>query len=215
MQFCRFCDKFGGKENIYQEINHPERADTILCRTKSFFVIPTLGQFVEGYLLIVPKEHFTCIGKIPRVNFLELIRLIDEVRKILHNIYGSAILMEHGPRTEYEKAGCCIDHAHLHVVPVGRDVDISGKILKHFVGRKIIELSDLIEQIEKHGSYLFFEDTKKNKWVFDAQIVPKQYLRRLLAVELGISDKWDWRNYPGLEEIDRTIRKLSPFLKNI
>ena len=46
---------------------------------------------------------------------------------------------------------------------------------------------------------------------YDAGIVPSQYVRRIVTSELGMPDRWHWREYIGLEELQRTFATLSPW----
>ena len=93
--------------------------DRLLCETSNFFVIPTLGSMgIEGYLLIIPKEHHHAMGMIPENHLPELNNLISDVKKIIKSVYGlPTLLFEHGPRVGNLDSGQSVDHAHLHIVP--------------------------------------------------------------------------------------------------
>ena len=122
--------------------------------------------------------------------------------------YSSPIFFEHGPVSRYEKAGCCVEHAHLHAVPI--NVDMFDDLTKHFESKEINNFKEL----PKDKPYLFFENNKKKKHVFTINtIIPSQYLRQVLAVKLGKPEKWDWRQDYGLDEIRNTIEKLEEEFK--
>jgi diadenosine tetraphosphate (Ap4A) HIT family hydrolase len=106
-QSCRFCTQ-------------PEK-ERILFETENFYVMVSLGPIVEGYLLIVTKQHIGACFNIPPNIITEFLELKDLVRRILISHYGSCIFFEHGKvgsslKFNYSNKHCY--HAHLHCVPV-------------------------------------------------------------------------------------------------
>jgi len=197
MDDCVFC-----KENLYEK-DH----ERILRKTENFIVLSSLGHFIEGYLLLIPKKHYLSIAQLPSGLFSELGELQQEVRDVLGYVYENPIFCEHGAVSEYKKAGCCIDHAHLHAFPV--NVDLSDVLKEHFrSNRKIKELGELKEQEERKTPYLYFENVNESKYVFDAPVVPKQYFRQQVSYETGKPELWDWRRYPEIENLEKCIAKL-------
>ena len=57
--------------------------------------------------------------------------------------------------------------------------------------------------------YLFLQTNEGRRFVYDAGIVPSQYVRRIVTAELGMPERWHWREYLGLEELKRTFAALS------
>lgn len=206
---CTLCCELIGKEdnNLYYAISN--KKDRIIKETQNFVVIPTIGQIVEGYLLIVTKIHYPCIGALPSNLFKELVKIKNECREILYKTYKKkSIIFEHGAvgKIFKKRAGCCTDHAHLHIVPV--EVDLLEDIKKHYRGKKIKSLKELRKQYFKKSPYLFYENNNKEMYLFNAPLVVSQYLRKILAKNLKKESKWDWRICHGKEEMLRTIKKL-------
>jgi hypothetical protein len=57
--------------------------ERLLCETSNFFVIPTLGSLgIEGYVLIVTKEHFLGFGMLPSNFYPELNELLGDVKNL-------------------------------------------------------------------------------------------------------------------------------------
>jgi len=157
----------------------------------------------------VPKHHLTCIGALPIEIFPELKEIKNRCKMILSEIFGKkCIFYEHGAvgNTLEKRAGCCTDHAHLHVVPV--EIDLLEDIQQNYKGESLEKLEDLYKKYKAKIPYLFYENNHGNMYVFDAPLVVSQYFRMLLAKRLGVEDKWDWRSYYGKEEILKTIEKL-------
>ena len=152
---CQFCEEF---ETKILTINN-KKISRILFASDNFFVFPSLGQIVEGYLLISPKNHHLSIAQIPNNLYFELEELKNKVKKVLTDNYQKPLFFEHGPISKYEKGGCCIDHAHLHCVPA--EVDILEDLAKHFDYKEI----NLFSEIPQNTQYLFLEQDDK-KFLF-------------------------------------------------
>jgi diadenosine tetraphosphate (Ap4A) HIT family hydrolase len=203
------CELAGMEENNLCYLIFNRKLNRVVKETKNFVVLPTIGQIVEGYLLIVPKEHFSCIGALSAELFDELREIKNLCRTALNKAYNSkCIFYEHGTvgKTFEKRAGCCTDHAHLHAVPV--EVDLLSDIQQNYKAKQIEKLEDLCKKYETKTPYLFYENNCGDMYVFDAPLVVSQYFRMLLAKKLGVENKWDWRNYQGKEEILKTIEKL-------
>jgi len=210
MYFCSYCEEFkeGNTDGLFLRLFKEEGISTrILKETDNFLVFPTLGAFVEGYLLIAPKKHFLSIGALPDEMYPELKELLKEVKKDLSKYYCKPILFEHGPISKILKGGCCIDHAHIHIVPV--KVDILDEI-KYFLGtpRQIHTIEELKNEVVNGRQYIFYENHEEDKFIFNPSIVPSQFVRQILAVKLGIPHKWDWRSNIEKEKILNTIKLL-------
>jgi diadenosine tetraphosphate (Ap4A) HIT family hydrolase len=205
MEGCQFCEEI--KERALQIWGIRFSRHTII-ESENFIVIPTLGHIVEGYLLIVSKEHFISCGGIPSEMYPELEEIKEKVARILSDNYTTPLFFEHGPASQNRKGGCCIDHAHIHAVPV--NVNITGELAKHFSYREIDSFEDLKEQFEKGQHYFFLEDHSKKRYLFDLpDVVPSQYIRKVIAQKIGKPERWDWRTCLGLDELAQTLKKLS------
>jgi len=196
---CRFCQP---KKEDYNKI---------IRETENFFIIPTLGQFVEGYLLIIPKKHYTCFGALPDELLKEYHFLKKEIEKIYGKIYQKPIYFEHGPANNI-RGGCCVDHAHMHIVP--KNIDIIPELKKYFDVKKIKQIKELRNKYKKQRPYLFFENIKGDMFACNANPVPSQYIRQIIASKLDLYDKWDWRQYPFLDKIKKCQKKLTKVYHN-
>jgi len=208
---CQFCREFETGKIEIKTKDTKLKIDRVILPSENFLIFPSLGQIVEGYLLIVPKEHYISVAQIPNKHYNELREVQEKVRRVLTKHYSKPIFFEHGPLSKQERAGCCVEHAHLHAVPT--KARLLDEITKHFQYRKIKNFSELPTKT----AYLFLEENNE-KYVFPIkEVIPPQYLRQVLAAKLGVPEKWDWREYLGIEELQNTIRKLKnhhTFLNN-
>jgi ATP adenylyltransferase len=137
MSECTFCAELLGKEtnNLLRVVLGEGYTTRVVRESKNFVVLPTIGPIVEGYLLIVPKQHYLSFGHIPAQHFREFMNLKEETRQVLREVYTTPIFFEHGPISESKRGGCSVEHAHLHAVPA--NVDLLDQLQMGFRGRSI------------------------------------------------------------------------------
>jgi hypothetical protein len=56
--------------------------------------------------------------------------------------------------------------------------------------------------------YLFVQENDCTRRVYDAECVPTQLVRRIISTEIGMPERWHWRDYPGVDELVRTYNAL-------
>lgn len=198
---CELCREFTSRICPYLV---PER-NRILYENDKFVVLPSLGSFIEGYLLLFPKVHLPSIAQLDRRDLLELECLLNKVTKIITSEYGKPLVFEHGSLSSANRAGASIDHAHLHVVPC--NVDLLQVLDSKFKPEELNCWSDLI--LWRDRPYLLTQSQAGKILICEVrENLPSQFLRRHLATELNRSDLWNWRIYIGLEEISKTLARF-------
>ncbi len=199
---CSFC--------IELRTNHCKHGDIgnrILYETDNFVVFPGLGQIVEGYVHIVTKEHYIALGEMPRALHKEFNDVQEKVRQVLSKEYQAPLFFEHGPVCAINRGGACIEHAHLHSFPVS--ADLTSNLCSEFPYKIVEGIADIKKQFESGVPYFFFEDNSGNKFIFEVQqSVPSQYMRRLLAKEVGKEDEWDWGVFWEIDNMKKTLKRL-------
>jgi len=205
---CVFCREFAGHTaTVFQELTGGQIPSRILHRTDHFLVFPPLGQFVEGGLLLATGEHLISFAYLPEEYYAELEDLIREIVDQLRRHYGCApVFFEHAPLAHGEKGTCCVDHAHLNIFPVQVDVH---EHLRHFPHFSIGSLRELGEISARQRGYLFLQNIDGRRYVYQTGVVPSQYIRRIITAKLGMPERWHWREYLGLEELQHTLDTLA------
>jgi hypothetical protein len=56
--------------------------------------------------------------------------------------------------------------------------------------------------------YLFIQENDGSRRVYDGQYTPTQLVRRLITAAIGQPERWDWRDYPGRDELIATCNTL-------
>ena len=202
-QFCLEIDK--DPSSVYFTLAKDCPPDRTIFRNGSFRVIPPLGQFVEGSVMIVTEEHVPSCADLTENKLEELDRLIGITVRLLTSVYEPPVIFEHGPSASENKGTCCVDHAHIHAFPV--DVDVRSALRSDFREIEICDLKEIRGIQRASGGYLFLQQ-EGLRFVYPCDFVPSQYIRQVIAEDLGVPERWHWRSYLGLEELKLTYDKL-------
>lgn len=206
---CKFCE-------IGQKLASARPWDEVIAESPNYVVIPSVGGFVDGWVLIVPKRH--CLSM--AVNFAdqELADLRQRTSRALKTEYHQSVwCFEHGAAFTGSQTGCGVDHAHLHLVPLA--CSLSHVLLQNDAAKnwRQIRASDL-GQFAAGREYLFYSsnssDFELDGYVGVAEKPVSQYFRRAIAEAVGRPAFYDYRDYPELEraaETGRRLRGLSSF----
>ena len=212
---CGFCTELNGidQENnlLHRVISHESGLQSrILYETDHFVVLPTLGALVEGYLLIVSKEHYQCIGQLPDDLLSEFNKVVDQVKSVIRSVYQkNVVCFEHGAVSCTNKFGGCVNHTHLHIVPCG-DI-LSGMIQDCGMELVPIPSTETLSGIAiQDQPYLYWEDSDGRKYVIQDGFIPSQFFRKIIANYYSVAEQWDWRQELNLENLLKTYRTLQP-----
>ena len=205
---CVFCKLLAGK---------PIHEQKSLYESQNFLVVPGSGSFIDGYLMILPKEHVMSCAELSKEMLKEMNDVISDVKFILKSVYGNEVLIwENGSGMGGKgKPQTSIVHAHIHACPCPNQLNICNVTKMTGVTVHHIEKRNLKNYYK--DSYLLIIDFD-NQWYIasDAKLyIPRQYIRQLLAMELNISgDVWDWRHFPFWNNVEKTAQNILSFLKN-
>jgi diadenosine tetraphosphate (Ap4A) HIT family hydrolase len=193
---CLFCS--------IQETSTPSNPeDEIIDESENFYAKAALGHFVFGYTLIISKEHFPSFACVPEYLFPELEAFRNNVFDKLHNICQHPItIMEHGALNRCQRGGACIDHAHLHLMPL--TADLYPTLSERFSFDELGSISGVRRFKDAQVPYLYYQrEGLDSHGVGLSQDVPSQMLRQIACQALGTPELWDWRNRPLREDLQR------------
>lgn len=216
---CPFCNKFNGKVDLSyfnryfaQKYNIEQRC---VYETKNFACVPSLGSFVEGYLLIVPRQHFLSFREVPYQHYDELNSIINVIAEFYNYCYHSSfVIFEHGSSFDGKTGGMSVTHAHLHILPYKQSLIsiISDFDFIRFENFNAFNENILIRQCEK--PYLFFKDIDGMYYYSENANIPSQFFRKIICNDLGLQGKGDWKEYPFVDNIKETIATFNKYLLN-
>jgi diadenosine tetraphosphate (Ap4A) HIT family hydrolase len=183
--------------------NPPNPEDEVIDESENFYAKAALGHFVFGYTLIIPKEHFLSYAYVPEHLFPELEAFRDSVLDKLHNICQHPITtLEHGAINRCQRGGSCIDHAHLHLMPLSPD--LYPLLSERFSFGELESMSEVRRFNDAQVSYLYYQrEGLRSHAVQLSQDVPSQLLRQLACQALGEPELWDWRARPLRDVLQR------------
>lgn len=204
---CPFCAELeGGGQSIFADMMRDRLASRIVYEDEHFLLMPPLGQFMEGGLLLLTRRHIPSFAFLPTALFDPLEQLLTAIRRELAARWDVApLIFEHGPALERTKGVCCVDHAHLNIFPARVSVH------SHLSQRMHIRLGSLAELSRLRRAefgYLFIQENDGTRRAYDAQFVPTQLVRRIITSQLGFPERWHWRDYPGYDELRATYCAL-------
>lgn len=179
--------------------------DESLRRYAGVNVTPTRGSLLAGWVLIVPHEHELAAAYLSEDRRRVLIRAIDDVRRHTQRLYGNASVFEHGPSASGSSVGCSVDHVHIHVAPLPFDLaraakgTLTGRNLTWVLHSTWSEVWDIY-----HGTDYVAASSTDGIWAATGTI-GSQFFRRVIAAELGVPDRFDWRRDTGVYNIRSTV----------
>lgn len=202
-----FLDKPTANASIHVD-NRPW--DEVLYETDHFAVVPTVGALVEGWLLIVTKQPYLCMGAVGEELLYELSSLKDHVSSVLRQCYGEVAVFEHGPSKPRQGVGCGVDHAHLHVLPVAYSlIERVPAITDTVLDWQIVENVRTVRKFSDADiPYLYVEQSIGKARIAAAWDPPSQLFRRVVADAIGLPKEFDWRNNPMESNVVSTVETL-------
>jgi diadenosine tetraphosphate (Ap4A) HIT family hydrolase len=179
-----------------------------LFESDNFVVIPSLGALVEGWLLLVPKSHFICIGALPKSLLREMGELKATACSFVRDVYGNVVAFEHGPYDNSRKVGCGVDHAHLHIVSISFDLEHAVTPLLPIDTQWLpAGFRDCREAFQNHRDYLYLEQPVGVGRIALNDQLAGQLFRRAIASALGVPDRYNWREHSNLQNVNATIAR--------
>jgi len=206
--WCSFCQELEGSEfplteNIAAFLREAAPKGRVLLDDGEIVVVPSLGPLVVGHVLIVPRRHYLSVGALTAQSMQRFVSLYARVWDFLHEKFGHCVAFEHGCADGGQRGGACIDHAHMHLLPVC--VSLAEKLSVIGKSEIIKDLGELRRWHAGRKAYVFYESPDRVKRAWSVDIIPSQLLRMNIAAELGKSSEWDWRSDFGKEKFCLTI----------
>lgn len=178
-----------------------------LLETTNFAIVVDLSPLVEGHLLVVPRKHYRNFASAMREYRQEAVQITQRARDWVRRTYGSVALFEHGSTSD-QSGGSCIDHAHIHVLPVP-STGLAAVMRRDGLALAVLpEIASWAQIAEPSRPYLLCSDGELSVVAFPPTRVRRQYLRSAAAEALGIPDpEWDWSLVVRRDLLRRTVRR--------
>jgi hypothetical protein len=158
-------------------------------------------------MLIVPREHVIAMGALSDSRLAELDDLKRSVATAMGHHYESPVCaFEHGPSAEGCTLGCGVDHAHLHLVPLGFDI---GKAVEPFMPEEApwrpAGPPECRDAFKRGAGYLYFEQPVGSGQIATDANFGSQLFRRAIATSVGLAGQFSWRDHLQLPKVEATV----------
>ncbi len=202
---CEFCAQVRRKYTI---------SNRILYQSNRLTAWPSLGALTPGHILILPNQHFQGCLAMEEGHRMEMMQLVDACTRVLDGRYTGLLVGEHGNQVSGDPksrngdfAPTCVDHAHMHVIPVLADFHQALERYSSVLGKPDLFLTR--EELQtRHldlGEYQLLGDGDDN-WVLwtEPQNAGSQFIRKVSAELLGKPREYNWREFPNYQTIAET-----------
>jgi diadenosine tetraphosphate (Ap4A) HIT family hydrolase len=199
---CVFCDIYDSRE---KEDTH------VIVKFADFYILASIGPLTEGHLLIITNDHMTSMSQQSESRLKELERIKNDLCAAVSDAFAKPIFFEHGDtETAEPKPHCCINHAHLHCLPVAAGTEILPEVERDYKNhRKINGLTELRDLQNK--SYVYLEENGE-RYLFETPDLPGQYMRKVISRKLGRPERWDFTVFPDHPTEAKTEKMLRSYL---
>lgn len=201
---CEFC----------REIADPPRtANRIMWENEDFVSLPTKGCFVPGYCLLLPRNHRRSFADLPPADLRHCWQIMETMRELITTTFGPTIVAEHGPGAIGSRSCACMDHAHLHFVPV--DPLAVSKLYREIAGEPQILRGPEDLASWSGSSYVALSPMTSVYWIWPhSRVFVSQFVRRICAQILGYPDFFDWALFEYRENMLLTRVRLEPLFRD-
>ena len=180
---CYFCD---GLFQLNKKIGLASD-ESIIYQDDNVLVIPDIAPVVEGHFLIVTKAHWTCFANVDDDTYTSLKQAKEYLKSSVFKD-KRLLFFEHGAVRE-NTAGACIDHAHMHVIPIPFDIsiDIDRFIGMYVFSEKTIANKYSIQKCAKDEQpYVFYEIDMDRQWYYPVEVMPHQFFRMMVSYRFSV-----------------------------
>jgi ATP adenylyltransferase len=187
--------------------------DREILRTERFVAVPSAGSLVVGWALVVPRRPMLNLSQITAKEREELDTVATSIANRLGECGQEVYFFEHGSRAVGSLTGCGVDQAHLHIVPLPFDL-IAAATARTATGiawRAARETGPPLDALPAEGEYVALWSKGDRRSMIGAVTEPvSQWIRRVIADELGIGAEWNYRIHPQPNRVRETLALLRP-----
>lgn len=204
MKNCRFCNfldsrKSKGFIDLFDNLSCDFE---LLADLNDFFIILDVAPISAGHVLVVSKKHKQSFLSYWVNQHNKLQKILKVISAVIFEKKGvNSIACEHGLLQRYKGSSGCIDHAHIHVIPINiklidslRD-EVCELHETYNFGRKLNSLSA--------NHYIYFKDIDCKEYISISNEIPSQLIRRIIAKKTG-KLYWSWKDYIDFSEQTNT-----------
>lgn len=184
-------------------------------------ILAGTGPLCPGYCLIAPRDHIHSTAELPERMLFEFLTVAELLQRSFVSHYGVGFTAyEHG------RIGACrmLEHVqdlstfchHAHRILIPRSTNCEAEISRWFEEQIILQNRESIASLNQKD-YVYYETgdlSGARRFAFiNHKGIPSQFMRRIIASDLGLNRDWNWAIDLNTEEmIDTTSRLRGEFL---
>ena len=238
---CNFCSSEYCDE-LFHDI-YPNSENSILYKTKNYYISIDGYTVCENHLLIVPFDHKLSFSTLNRDTSNELEEIINYIKKIYNNC-KNYVIFEHGNNRKKEDKrsfGNSVIHSHIHFIPnqkipkeliknycfekdntklnLKNVMDYNKCFYKYNSNKKFLDF--LYDDLPTNEPYLFllFNYEKKDCLCITESLIegeiPSQYFRKLFAIFMNPKSKNPFYNWKIPNEVQKSQNDRINIINNI
>lgn len=194
---CPLCDIKNHKYEYHLDFKY---------NVSNFYVRCDLNPIAEGHILVIPKEHITCIGAYGNDLVNEYKTIDTTIRDYLKNTYGSYAVFEHG------FFGQTVFHSHIHYFKFNGN--LSDVIPEGTNSVNKLDSIDYLKTIyKKDGGYLYVE-INNQMYTVDPKLSKPRFFRDRFAKALGNPELSNWKALRENPELVKYANKMCKDTQN-
>lgn len=168
--------------------NYPISYNVFVKNSKYISIVADVSALTVGHLLIITKRHAKSFAQTSDNEMSQALEVIASIRVFLESKGYDLIIAEHGSGSPEEFSPACIDHAHLHLVPVKNDAAaVFQSTVEHYDKiRSHLEIASILDlQRPYNGSSYLYLSFKDENYVWKAEMsFYHQFFRFALSASL-------------------------------
>lgn len=185
-----------------------------LLEGPDWVIAPTLGAIVPNWLIAVPRKPAISLRDWKILYDICPRNILEDLNAHLTTTFSDLVWFEHGPTTFSSTVGCGTDYAHMHIIlrPRFSFVDFADQsVFSSNLTWKRTTLENAYENLPNAGSYLIAGSGNACIFASHVESVGSQFFRRVVSVLSGQSSSWNYKQYPHMNNVAKTIENFRKF----
>lgn len=191
---CVLCDEVSGDHALSSLLPAPACAKKVALDGGYFLLLPDISPLIPGHHLLITRDHICSFAEVPRSRQKSFTVAKEEAIRIITHKFGSPVLFEHGTGTGAAAIGSCVQHAHIHLLPV-QGIPAITEAMEEF--GEVLDCSSSDAPISfptAAEDYFFYQNREGRGFIVvrPSPPVPQQFIRREIGNYLGLWN-WNWK----------------------
>lgn len=204
-------------QSRFEAALHPERFETVMlwdrriAASEYFIAVPSRGSLLPGWSLILPRRRMFSMASLNGKERRDLCEFHLRVAAGIESAFGPVTTFEHGAGKSGTEMGCGVDHAHLHLVSLPFDlIEIVCADKKAGIRWRSVDQSVLGVGVDSPSINYMTISSPSGECVVASGFKPvSQYLRKIIAKNLGIGGMWNYREHAFEKNVHATLERLT------